>query len=161
MGAHYADKTEVWLVTDKTRPGVPYLETVEEALCFGWIDGIAKRLDETSVAQRFTPRRKRSHWTELNKLRAARLLEAGQMTDAGRAVLPDLSPEAFSVAPDILAALQADPEVWAHYCAFSETYRRIRVGYIEETRRKPEVFRVRLEHFINKTRRNKQFGGVR
>jgi len=83
------------------------------------------------------------------------------MTEAGRRALPDLSPEAFRVAPDILAALRADPETWTHYCAFPELYRRIRVGYIEEARRDPKVFRSRLEHFLTKTRQNKQFGGTR
>lgn len=158
---HHNSKQEVWLVTDRTRPGVSYLEAVEEALCFGWIDGIAKRMNATCLAQRFTPRRKRSHWTELNKLRARRLIDDGRMTEAGRAVLPDLSPKAFLIAPDILAALQADPETWAHFCAFPETYRRIRIGYIEEMRRNPKVFCSRLEHFLKKTRQNKLFGATR
>lgn len=158
---HHDSKTEVWLITDSARPGVPYLEAVEEALCFGWIDGVAKRMSEACLAQRFTPRRKRSHWTELNKLRARRLIDEGRMTEAGRAALPDLAPEAFRVAPDILAALQADPETWAHFCAFSDTYQRVRIGYIEEMRRNPKVFKTRLENFMKKTRQNKQFGEIR
>jgi len=161
LQGHHDRKREVWLVTDKARPGVSYLGAVEEALCFGWIDGVAKRIDGARLAQRFTPRRKRSHWTELNKLRARRLLDEGRMTEAGRAVLPDLSEGAFHVAPDILAALQAEPDTWAHFCAFPETYRRVRIGYIEEMRRNPGVFAVRLEHFLKKTRQNKRFGGVR
>lgn len=92
------------------------------------------------LAQRFTPRRRRSHWTELNKLRAQRLIDEGRMTEAGYAALPDLSPEAFHVAPDILAALQADPETWAHFCAFPKPYRRVRVGYVEEMRGVPRSF---------------------
>lgn len=158
---HHDSKTEVWLIADKTRPSVPYLAAVEEALCFGWIDGIAKRMNATCLAQRFTPRRKQSHWTELNKLRARRLIDEGRMTEAGRAVLPDLSLQAFRVAPDILEALQAEPETWSHYCAFPEMYQRIRVGYIEEMRRNPKVFQTRLEHFLKKTRQNKQFGEIR
>ncbi|WP_434479472.1 YdeI/OmpD-associated family protein [Gemmatimonas sp.] len=70
--AHHADKGEVWLVADD-RPDVPtvdYLDAVEEALCFGWIDSIAKRLNPTERIQRFSPRRAKSHWTELNKARA-------------------------------------------------------------------------------------------
>lgn len=161
LAAHHDSEREIWLVSDKTRLNVPYLEAVEEALCFGWIDGVAKRIDSTRLAQRFTPRRRQSHWTELNKLRARRLIDEGRMTEAGHAALPDLSPEAFHVAPDILAALQAEPETWTHFCAFPETYRRVRVGYIEETRRNPQVFRSRLEHFLKKTRQNKRFGGLR
>ena len=131
---------------------------VEEALCFGWIDGIAKRLDAERSAQRFTPRRARSHWTELNKERARRLIAAGLMTDAGRAVLPDLDVASFRIADDILAALQADPEVWGHFQRFPGAYQRIRIGYIEEMRRQPDIFHQRLEHFLRKTRQGTMFG---
>ena len=156
---------EIWLVsyspaharaTDK--PRIPYIETVEEALCFGWIDGIAKKMDETRNAQRFTPRRPKGHWTELNKERVRRLIAAGLMTPAGLAVLPDMSLEAFSIPLDIEAELRADPVVWANFERFSEVYRRIRISYIDEQRAKPDEFRRRLNSFITKTRQNKIFG---
>ncbi|MVN85370.1 hypothetical protein GO986_01135 [Deinococcus sp. HMF7620] len=161
LETHSANKAEIWLIRDSTKPSVPYLDSVEEALCFGWIDGIAKRLDDARLAQRFTPRRPRSHWTELNRERARRLIAEGRMTAAGRAVLPDLSTEHFQVAPDIQAALQTDPQTWANFQAFPALYQRIRVGYIEEARRQPEVFTARLNNFVSKTRANKQFGGMR
>ena len=82
------------------------------------------------------------------------------MTEAGRATLPDLSLEDAYIAADVLSALQADPEIWAHFEAFSEMYKRVRIGYIEEMRRKPDVFQARLEKFLKKTSQNKQFGGV-
>jgi uncharacterized protein YdeI (YjbR/CyaY-like superfamily) len=131
---------------------------VEEALCFGWIDGIAKKLDEERLAQRFTPRRPKSHWTELNKERARRLIAAGLMTEAGRAVLPDLDIAAFRIPADILAALQADPQVWANFQQFPGVYQRIRISYIDEVRKQPQVFAQRLENFIRKTRQGVQFG---
>ncbi len=157
---HHGEKKEVWLINDQRRPSVAYLDAVEEALCFGWIDGLAKRLDAHCLAQRFTPRRARSHWTELNKERARRLIGEGRMTDAGQAVLPDLNEHAFQIAPDILQTLQDDPVTWAHFQAFPPVYQRIRVGYIEEMRGRPEVFQVRLAHFLKKTRANQQFGGT-
>nr|MCU0476596.1 hypothetical protein [Anaerolineae bacterium] len=119
---HHRTTSEIWLVSygrNSAQASVPYLHAVEEALCFGWIDGIAKRMDAERTAQRFTPRRPKSHWTELNKERARRLIAQGRMTDAGRAVLPDLSPEAFRIAEDILTALRADPQVWANFTGFS------------------------------------------
>jgi len=131
---------------------------VEEALCFGWIDGIQKRMDVEHNAQRFTPRKPKSHWTELNKERAKRMIVAGLMTRAGYASLPDLSSEAFSIAPDILLALQADPQVWRNFQNFLPMYQRIRIGYIEEMRRQPDTFKTRLDNFLKKTRQNKQFG---
>ncbi|NJL56414.1 hypothetical protein HC928_15470 [bacterium] len=163
LEAHHATAKEIWLIsyrkgTDK--PSVPYLDAVEEALCFGWIDGIAKTMDAERTAQRFTPRRPKSHWTELNKERARRLIAAGKMTEAGEKTLPDLSPESFQIAPDIMAALQADPVTWQNFQAFPDLYKRIRISYIEETRRQPAVFEKRLANFLKKTRENKMFGGM-
>ncbi len=75
---------EIWLLFDDRpeNPSVSYLDSVEEAICFGWIDGIQKRYSPAEKAQRFTPRRPRGTWTELNKARARRLIELGLMTEA-------------------------------------------------------------------------------
>ena len=161
---HHTAK-EIWLVSYAPayaratgKPYIPYIETVEEGLCFGWVDGIGKKLDTQRNAQRFTPRRLKSHWTELNKERVRRLIAAGLMTSAGLEVLPDMSPEAFSIANDILSELQADPLVWQNFQQFPDLYQRIRISYIEEQRRKPDEFRRRLDTFITKTRQNKLFG---
>lgn len=158
LATHHQDKTEIWLLHNTSKPTLTYLESVLEALCYGWIDGIAKRHDQTHLAQRFTPRRKKSHWTELNKERARGLVAQNLMTEAGRAVLPNLSIEDFYIPDDIQDALKANPETWANFQAFPAVYQRIRVGYIEEVRRQPEIFNKRLEHFIEKTSRNKMFG---
>lgn len=88
---HHADRKEIWLVYYKKgfgRPGIGYDESVEEALCFGWIDGQAKGLDAISYAGRFTPRRPGSNWSASNRERALRLLRKGRMTVAGRRLLP-------------------------------------------------------------------------
>ena len=68
-------------------PAIPYIEVVEEALCFGWIDSTLKRLPDGRLAQRLSPRRARSHWTELNRERCRSLEERGLMTEAGRRAL--------------------------------------------------------------------------
>lgn len=67
---------------------LPYLEVVEEALCFGWIDSTVKRLPDGRLAQRISPRRKGSHWTELNIRRCQNLEATGLLTEAGRMVMP-------------------------------------------------------------------------
>lgn len=151
--------TEIWLLFDNRpeNPTVNYLDAVEEAICFGWIDGIQKRLSTHELAQRFTPRKKRSNWTELNKERARRLIRLGLMTDAGRTVLPDLSVE-FVVAEDIIEVLRAEPETWSNFLKFPELYRRVRIGYIEEVRKNRIQFERRLQNFVNKTASNKMFG---
>ena len=68
-------------------PAIPYIDVVEEALCFGWIDSTLKRLPDGRLAQRLSPRRPRSHWTELNRERCRSLEERGLMTEAGRRAL--------------------------------------------------------------------------
>ena len=158
---NHATASEIWLISYRPISGksrIPYLHAVEEALCFGWIDGIAKTMDDERTAQRFTPRRPRSNWTELNKERARRLIASGQMTEAGRAKLPDLSTENFQIAPDILAALQADSLIWKNFQQFPALYQRIRISFIEEMRKQPIEFKRRLEYFLKKTHQNKMFG---
>jgi len=84
-------KKEIWLVQYKKATGKPsmnYVEAVEEAICFGWIDGFEKSMDVERYATRFSPRRPKSSWTETNKERAKKMISAGKMTEAGLAVLP-------------------------------------------------------------------------
>ena len=82
-----------WVVTYRGKcapqwPAMPYAEVVEEALCFVWIDSTLKRLPDGRLVQRLSPRRPKSHWTQLNMDRCADLEARGLMTDAGRCVLP-------------------------------------------------------------------------
>jgi uncharacterized protein YdeI (YjbR/CyaY-like superfamily) len=82
---HAAEK-EVWLVLNKKHvagPGICYEDAVEEAICFGWIDGILKRIDDRKHVLRYSPRRRGSIWSETNKKRAQRMIEQGRMTQAG------------------------------------------------------------------------------
>ena len=87
MEENHCVERECWVVTSRSKNPpcnvVPYIEVVEEALCFGWIDSTLKRLPDGRLAQRLSPRRKNSHWTELNKQRCLDLENRGLMTDAG------------------------------------------------------------------------------
>jgi uncharacterized protein YdeI (YjbR/CyaY-like superfamily) len=156
---NHAKEKEIWLLFRPSAPGtITYLDAVEEALCFGWIDGIAKRHGD-ATAQRITPRRPRSNWTELNKQRARRLIAAGKMTEPGRRTLPDLSDQGVRVADDVAERLQAEPDAWKAFLRFPELYQRVRLGYIEEMRtRDPREWKKRLDHFVAKTAQNKMFG---
>ncbi len=88
LEVNHGTERSCWVVTSRSKvpayPCIPYLEIVEEALCFGWIDSTLKKLPDGRLAQRISPRRKRSHWTELNKSRCMDLEDRGLMTDAGR-----------------------------------------------------------------------------
>jgi len=163
LSENYATKKEIWLVSytkSANRPSILYVQAVEEALCFGWIDGIAKKMDSERTAQRFTPRRPKSSWSSLNKERAKRLIENGKMTDAGLKVLPELLFDSFQISQDILEALQTDGQTWENFQQFPDIYKRIRIDHIEEVRKQPGEFKKRLDNFLKKTHENKMFGIV-
>lgn len=135
-----------------------YLDVVEECLCFGWIDGVKKKISATQLAQRLSPRHPKSSWTELNKERVRRLERLGLMTDEGRKVLPDMNEEHFIIHPHILQALQEDPEVYAHFLTFPALYQRVRIDTIQSMEHQPEVFHNRLQKLITNTKANKMYG---
>ncbi len=85
---NHSKEKECWVVMSRSKtspPGIlPYIDIVEEALCFGWIDSTLKRLPDGRLAQRLSPRRPKSHWTKLNMDRCIDLEERGLMTSAGR-----------------------------------------------------------------------------
>ena len=125
---HHATERECWVATRRGRPtgdeAFWYLDAVEEALCFGWVDSVWKVVDGTPL-QRFSPRKPRSPWTELNKERVRRLEKLGLMTDAGRAVLPPMVPRSFKVDPDVAAALKA-ARCWSKFRSLPPLYQRVR-----------------------------------
>lgn len=82
----------------------------------------------------------------------------GLMTDAGRAVLPEMSPDSFTIDNDILQRLQSDPVVWKNFCRFPELYKRIRIDTIQVKRNDPDVFQKRLQKFIENTRKGLLYG---
>lgn len=163
---NHEKRDEIWLVYYRKSSGkqrISYNDAVEEALCFGWIDSIAKPIDELRWAQRFSKRRKGSNLSPMNRVRVERLRKAKLMTPAGlEALRHELGNGRSKVVPaDILKALKKDPDVWRNFRRFPETYRRIRVGWIEGARSRRAVFRTRLAFFLKKTKRNEMFGMVR
>lgn len=161
---NHATEPECWVVVRRGRPKDDgtfwYVDAVEEALCFGWIDSTTKKLSNDCTAQRLAPRQKRSAWSELNKERCRRMERMGRMTEAGRAALPDMSEAGFVVDGEIQAALKADPELWANFMRFPPLYQRVRIDTIQVNRRmrRPELFKKRLEKFIENTRKGIMYG---
>ncbi|MCC5894098.1 MAG: YdeI/OmpD-associated family protein [Alkalibacterium sp.] len=155
-------KTErfCWVIASRSeQPGtLYYLDVVEEALCFGWIDGIQKKLPSGEPAQRLSPRRKNSNWTELNKERVRRLEKLGLMKDSGRKVLPDMSPDSFRIDPAIEKRLKADDVVYQNFLELPELYKCIRLDNIQGNENQPDLYNRRLEKFISHTRDNKLYG---
>jgi uncharacterized protein YdeI (YjbR/CyaY-like superfamily) len=161
---NHARKKEIWLVYAKKKSGkarVTYSDAVEEALCFGWIDGTVKSIDENYFAQRFSPRRSaRSQLSETNKERVRRLIRAGLMTPAGMEKIRGRMNEKFVVPPDIVRELKRDPKVWKNFQRFPKWYQRVRVGWLDMSRHRPQLFQSRLRYFLKMTTQNKRYGQV-
>jgi uncharacterized protein YdeI (YjbR/CyaY-like superfamily) len=119
---------------DSGKPSMTWKESVDEALCFGWIDGIRRRIDATSYSIRFTPRRAGSIWSVVNTRRVAELEAQGLMAPAGLAVFRDRDPERTrlysfearnpALAPEFEAALKKDRDAWAYFEKEAPWYRR-------------------------------------
>ena len=145
---------DFWLRVNRAAadsPGVVrYVDAVEVALCFGWIDSTMKKIDDGKPVQHFTPRRKRSNWCERNLIRCRRLVLLGEMTPAELAAAPDLDPSRFVFEDWVLDAIKADETATANYLSFPETYCRIRVDYIQHYRQtgREEQARNALQRFV-------------
>lgn len=156
LNDHSGKEDYCWLLT--TNQSVSYLDLVEEALCFGWIDSTRKKIDDNQMAQRYSPRKKRSSWTELNKERVRRLDKLGFMTDAGKRVLPDMNAESFIINEEILAILRQDEALYRNFRALPELYVRIKIDNIQSVRNDETLYHNRLTKFIEHTRIDKMYG---
>lgn len=166
LAEHHADSPGVWLVLTRkggTLTTLTYGQAVEEALCFGWIDGQGARRDEASSLQRMTPRRARSAWSRINVERVARLEAEGRMTPAGRAAVDAAkadgrwdrayaSAATAEVPPDLAAALAADPVARAAFDRLTSTNRYAILYRVQDAKR-PETRQRRIADFVAMLRR--------
>lgn len=162
LSENHSKESECWIVVKRGKPKEDnivfwYVDAVEEALCFGWIDSTHKCIEGVRM-QRFTPRKKNALWTELNKERVRRLEKLGIMTDAGRAVLPDMNIKSFKPDEDIVAALKK-ARVWTKFCTFPPLYQRIRTYNVAfYKKRDTKMFEKTLLHLIEETKKGNLFG---
>lgn len=136
MRANHARETELWIKVHKKDSGLPSVtcaEALEVALCWGWIDGIRKAFDDRSFLQRYTPRRPKSIWSQINREHVARLIAAGRMTEYGQrqidaamadgrwaaAYAPIRSASESSMPDDLRAAIEANPRARKHLSALN------------------------------------------
>jgi uncharacterized protein YdeI (YjbR/CyaY-like superfamily) len=170
LASHYQSETEVWLIYYKKhtgKPRIPYDHAVEEALCFGWIDSIVKRIDDEKFAQKFTPRRDCTKWSALNKRRVRKLIREGRMTEAGLAKI-DLATlgeepqtKQSNGAPEIprfvTQALTASPRAWENFQKLAPSYRRLYIGWIMDAKKEATRQR-RLREAVSLLEQNKKLG---
>jgi uncharacterized protein YdeI (YjbR/CyaY-like superfamily) len=171
LAKNHRIRDDIWLIYYRKvtgQPRIPYNDAVEEALCYGWIDSIVKRIDDRRFAQRFSIRRKTSQLSQPNRERVRQLIAQGKMTRAGLAALAhvfnpsDDKPSRFVIAPDILKAIKGNTPAWRNFRRMPARYKRIRIAYIEDRRGQgADGFRGSLAHFIRKTAQNKRFGFIK
>ena len=133
-----------------------YIDAVYMALCFGWIDSTLRVINGKRY-QRFSPRRKNSHWSELNKARCKWLIKNKLMDESGFNKLPDLDKE-FKIDNSILKLLKKDKEIWKNFNNFPELYKRIRISNIQGMKKKTEAFNKKLKYFLEETKNNNIYG---
>jgi uncharacterized protein YdeI (YjbR/CyaY-like superfamily) len=164
-------KKEVWLIFYKKHTGKPsilYDDAVEEALCFGWIDSIIKKIDDEKFARKFILRKSGSKWSELNKERARKMIEEGKMTEAGLLRIEEAkeSGEWFKAAlvrrelviPSyVKEALAKNKKALSNFNNLAKSYRRQYVGWITSARRE-ETRRRRLAEAIKVLEKNEKLG---
>ena len=158
----HASSDGIWVEFAKKgnpTPSVTYLEAVEVALCFGWIDGQVKRSEEDGwYRQRFTPRRRRSKWSEINVGRAEALIAAGRMRPAGLAEVERAkadgrwdeayaSPSRMTVPDDLRRALDANPRAAENFAKLNATNRYAILYQVHDAKR-PETRARRIERFV-------------
>jgi uncharacterized protein YdeI (YjbR/CyaY-like superfamily) len=156
---NFEKEKEVWFTFSSSKEeGISYNDAVEEALCFGWIDGIAHPLDDKHNLRRFTPRRKGTSYSRLNIERLIYLDEHDMIHPSIKKEVEEITLVPFKFPKDIIKKLQKDEVVWNNYQNFSIPYKRIRISHIEAARSDKAEFKKRLDNFIKKTRDNKIFG---
>ncbi len=163
-------KTEVWLIYYKKhtrKPTIPYDDAVEEALCFGWIDSTIQRIDDERYARKFTPRKDKSTWSELNLKRARKMIRKGRMTQAELAKFKEVdkknrsgrkaesSKKKLVIPPDLKKALATDKKAGENFDNFAPSYKRLYARWIENAKRK-ETRGKRIKQTVKWATQNKK-----
>lgn len=163
---NFEAEKEIWLIFPQKSTGKPcisYNDAVEEALCFGWIDSTVKRLDDEHKIQWFLPRKNKAYYSQPNRERLKWLWERNLIHSKVKNEVENIVQEEFTFPKDIIDRIKQDEIAWENYQKFSESYKRIRIGYIESARMRPEEFEKRLSNFLSKTKKNKMitgYGGI-
>ena len=171
MQEHHATEDELWLIFYKKhtgKAGLVYEDAVREALCFGWIDGILKRIDDEKHTRRFSPRRKNSVWSATNKQRATELIAAGGMTEAGLAQVTEAKRNGQwdnasvqrptpDVPPELRKALAQNKAAQRHFKGLAPSYRKQFVWWIASAKREDTRCK-RIAEAVRLLTENKKLG---
>jgi len=161
---------EIWLIYYKKhreKPSIPYADSVEEALCFGWIDSIIKRIDDEKFLRKFTPRKDKSKWSELNKKRARKMIKEGKMTEVGltkidQKILDEkegnpVQKKEFVIPPEIEKKIRKNEKAWKNFNDLAPCYKRQYIGWVASTK-KEQTRERRLKELISVLEEGKKLG---
>jgi uncharacterized protein YdeI (YjbR/CyaY-like superfamily) len=168
---HHATESELWVGFHKKgsgRPSITWPESVDEALCFGWIDGIRKALDEESYVIRFTPRRPTSNWSKVNIRRVGELERDGRMRPAGQAAFAARDPaksgiylfeqnEPATMSKDLEKRFRANKKAWSFFEDQPPGYRKLATRFVMGAKRE-ETRERRLERLIADSAAGRRIG---
>ena len=170
LEANHASVRDLWVgffKKDSGKAGLTYAEAVDEALCFGWIDGLKKRVDDLSYTHRFTPRKLKSNWSRINIQHVERLKKAGRMRPAGLKAYAAREPErsgiySFENAPRKLAAadekeFKADEIAWEFFQRQPAGYQRTAIWWVVSAK-KPDTRARRLGQLIAESGNGRRLG---
>ena len=169
LAEHGKNEKEVWLVYYKAGTGKPtilYEESLEEALCYGWVDSLIQKIDEEKYARKFTPRKPGSKWSELNKHLVAKLVKEGRMTEAGLAKVEFPIEEAASTRPKrpelplpewLKAGLMTSPKAWEKFKRLAPSHQRNYIGWVSDAKRE-ETRQKRIQEAIVRLEKNETLG---
>jgi len=166
---NYDKENHIWLALYKKRSGkegITLEESVEEAMCFGWIDGKLKRLDDERFILRFSPRKANSVSSKINKERAEALMKSGKMTEAGLAKIEDakktgLWDKAYTnktkeaIPLDLKEAFMKDKKAWDNFQNFANSYRNMYIGWVNNAKT-TETRMKRIKKIVQQSRHNKK-----
>jgi uncharacterized protein YdeI (YjbR/CyaY-like superfamily) len=156
LESNHSQASEIWLVHYKKEAGQPQIEyeaAVEEAICFGWIDGKIRKLDDARYARLFTPRKPTSKWSRANLERAAKMIRQGKMTATGMKVFDprNQTPAQPTKLPTSLEArFRRQESAWENFTQFRPSYQRLTIGWVASAKQEATQLR-RLQQLIAKS----------
>ena len=168
LAQNHDREQEVWLIYFKPSSGktnIDYESSVEEALCFGWVDSIIQRINDEQYARKFSPRRMESKWSETNKRRVLKVIREGRMKEAGIAKVtfdvdnvdiskPKPKRPPVKMSENIETALRSHSELWEAFQNISPSYQRNYILWLSDAK-KPETFEKRLKILIDEVESGK------
>jgi uncharacterized protein YdeI (YjbR/CyaY-like superfamily) len=168
LQAHHASEAEVWLIFYKAhtgKPSISYEDSVEEALCFGWVDSLIQKIDEEKYARKFTPRKLDSVWSLTNKRRVAKVIREGRITPAGLSKITypldepieDRPRPPLTLPSHIEQVLRSDAQAWENFVKLPPSHKRNYIGWITSAKKEETQLR-RAREAVERLRQGLRLG---